>query len=339
MTEELRAEVNTSLSSADRAVGGLGFVGLQFGLTLLVCASSGLIVVTILRNVSLSSQYFFWYLLNFVASIFVFRLAYLALTIGLLRKFAGTGISLVSSPDVCLFYLMIGSFYRAVMHMSVLLIALERYITILKPLTHCYILTDKRIKYSIASTWFIATCYTVGMVVHRYVYDAPGVIAGCNIEIYGIWKIYVSQMTVSILVFISVLAMYMHLHVIGRKHLRIIEAERRIFSLVRYQRSLRRSKVAFMITLQIFCLEVPVYILTMMYLMKAGQLYAKYAFLLISLGQISQPAFYALFSSEFRKALKKLMKQSAVQPLGDHLHVGSGRFRRDLRGEDAPGRF
>lgn len=73
MAEEVRAEVNNSLSSADRGQGGMGFVGLQLGLTLLVCASSGLIAVTILRNVSLSSQYFFWYLLNFVASIFVFR--------------------------------------------------------------------------------------------------------------------------------------------------------------------------------------------------------------------------------------------------------------------------
>lgn len=268
-----------------------------------------------------------------------YRLAYLALAIGLLRKFAGTGSSFVSSPDVCLFSNIMGSFYRAVMHMSVLLIALERYITILKPLTHCYILTDKRIKYSIASTWLIATCYIMGMVVHRYMYDAPEVISGCSIEIYDIWKIYVSQMTVSILVFISVLVMYMHLHVIGRKHLRIIEAERRMFSLVRYQRNLKRSKVAFMITLQIFCVEVPVYILSILSLTKAEQLYARYAFLLISLGQISQPAFYALFSSEFRKALKKLMKQSAVQPLDDHLDVGFRRFRRGQRREDAPGRF
>lgn len=260
------------------------------------------------------------------------------LAIWLLRKFAGTGTSFVSSPDVCFYSLMMGSFYRVVMHMSVLMIALERYITILKPLTHCYILTDRRIKYSIASTWLIASCYIVGFAVHRYVYDAPEVIVGCNVETFHVWRIYVSHMSVCTLVFLSVLVMYGHLHVIGRKHLRIIEAERRMFSLTRYQRSLKRSRVAFMITLQIFCVEVPVFIFGIMSLTHAEQLYARIAFLLVSLGQISQPAFYALFSSEFRKALKKLIKQAAVQPLDD-LDIGVGMFRRDPRQENALERF
>lgn len=75
MADEVGAEVNTSsFSVVDRSFGGMGFVGLQLGLTLLVWASSGLIAVTILRSVSLSSQYFFWYLLNFVANIILFRL-------------------------------------------------------------------------------------------------------------------------------------------------------------------------------------------------------------------------------------------------------------------------
>lgn len=220
----------------------------------------------------------------------------------------------MSDPDICVVTLMTWSCYRVVMHLSVLLIALERYITILKPLTHCYILTDKRIRYSIVATWLTGFCYVLGMYIHRCMYDAPERIVACGIELYEIWKIIISQMIVSILAFIAAIVMYTHLHFIGRKHLRVIEAERRMFGLVHYQRNLRRSKVAFLISLQIILIEVPVYILGMASLVRNEQVYAKGSFLLISVSQLFQPAFYALFSTEFRKALKKLVRRSAVRP-------------------------
>lgn len=223
------------------------------------------------------------------------------------------------SPDECFFINIVFSLYRSLTSTSVLFMALERYITILKPLTHCYILTERRIRLSLAASWAISFAFVAALVGLRVAYPDPVREDKCDINNdFQVWKVNLTQISIDALVYAAVIVIYIHLHVIARRHLRVIERERRFFGLVQFQRNLKRTSVAFRITLFLLALEVPLFALNLLRTFASDRQeltrYSDYMFFLSLLRQLLQPAFYTLFSSDFRKSLLLLVCRNRVAP-------------------------
>lgn len=209
---------------------------------------------------------------------------------------------------------------------TLLLIALERYVTILKPLTHCYILTDLRIKGSIVASWMVASIYMIWTILHRILLEPPQEdIPHCLVTLYRMKRIHTAQFAVGIVVFAFVVPfIYFHLHIIAKKHLQVIERERRLFGLAQLKRNVTRSNTALKITLSLIVVEFP--FLTLNFVRMHGtssqaqeHLLTKVSAVILLLSQIIQPVLYATISPDFRRSFRSLWGRNRVQPVvGDY---------------------
>lgn len=228
----------------------------------------------------------------------------------------------VTNPEVCIWTQAVFSYYRSILCSTLLLIALERYITILKPLTHCYIITDRRIKASIFTSWGVASIYMIWTILQRITLDPPkGDITYCHGMIYGIRRIHLVQWAVGIVVItIIVPFIYIHLHIIARKHLEVIQQERRLFGLAQHNRNVTRSNTALKITLTLITVEIPFLTINLVRMYGTTSealehLLTKVCAVSLLLSHIIQPVLYATISPDFRKSFRSLLGRNRVQPL------------------------
>ncbi|XP_042878793.1 melanocortin receptor 5-like [Penaeus japonicus] len=238
------------------------------------------------------------------------------------RNFLDSGKYAITSPDVCFAANVLVSSYRSVACSSIFLMALERYVTIRNPLTHCYILTERRIWLSIAGTWLLAFSFAAGLFAHRASFQAPTEVTFCSLDLFEVRRVNAAQICFGSCLYACVLAIYVHLHVIARQHLRIIEEERRSFGLAQYQRNVKRSSVALRITLFILSVDVPIYVMNVVLWNSPtgdGEKYMKAIIMLLVVSQILQPLFYSLLSPDFRKSLRSLFRRNRVEPQGGGL--------------------
>ncbi|XP_047498444.1 melanocortin receptor 5-like [Penaeus chinensis] len=312
------------------------YVGTQLTLMLGVWASAGVVVLTIMNSSHTRGQYMYWFLLNLSVSTIISGCGeirrpgqtslYHPMTMGVaFKNFLDTGKYAITSPDICFAANVLVSSYRSVACSSIFLMALERYVTIRKPLTHCYILTGRRIRLSISGTWALAFSFAAGLFVHRLAFKAPSRISFCSLDLFEVRRVNAAQICFGSCLYVCVLAIYVHLQVIARRHLRIIEEERRSFGLAQYQRNVKRSSVALRITLFILSVDVPIYVMNVLLWVSPradGEKYMKGIIMLLVVSQILQPLFYSLLSSDFRKSLRSLFGRNRVGP-----EAGGGRVR------------
>lgn len=233
------------------------------------------------------------------------------------KNFLATGKYAITSPDVCFAANVLVSSYRSVACSSIFLMALERYVTIRKPLTHCYILTGRRIRLSISGTWALAFSFAAGLLAHRLAFRAPSRISFCSLDLFEVRRVNAAQICFGSCLYACVLAIYVHLQVIARRHLKIIEEERRSFGLAQYQRNVKRSNVALRITLFILSVDVPIYVMNVLLWVSPrgdGEKYMKGIIMLLVVSQTVQPLFYSLLSPDFRKSLHSLFGRNRVGP-------------------------
>ncbi|XP_063587624.1 beta-4C adrenergic receptor-like [Penaeus indicus] len=299
-----------------------GFMAVQILLAAGVFLSVAVIAATILHSPRTRAQYLYWYLLNLSIATLISGLTYIFLVAWCFSEYIQSGMYSVTNPEVCIWTQAVFSYYRSILCSTLLLIALERYITILKPLTHCYIITDCRIKTSIFASWGVASIYMIWTILQRITLDPPKEdITYCYRTIYGIWRIHLVQWAVGIVVItIIVPFIYIHLHIIARKHLEVIQRERRLFGLAQHNRNVTRSNTALKITLTIVIVEVPFLIINFvrMYWTTSEDLehlLTKVSFVFLPLSHIIQPVLYATISPDFRKSFRSLLGRNRVQPL------------------------
>lgn len=229
----------------------------------------------------------------------------------------------IPDPEVCLWTLTVFSFYRSVLCSSLLLIALERYITIMKPLTYCYILTDARIKASILASWGVASTYMIGAIIHRLVLDPPKEdMLYCQGSIYEMRRVHIAQGIVGVVICCIIPFIYCHLQIIARRHLIEIERERRLFGLAQFKRNVKRSNVALKITLSFILLEIPFFTVNFMRMYGTASEDQEHLLMKVSgvsflLSLIAQPVMYVAMSPDFRKSFRSLLGRNRVLPLDD----------------------
>ena len=194
--------------------------------------------------------------------------------------------------------------------LSFLGVSLERYVTILRPLTYCYILTDFRISIVIGLTWALGLLFGVFPLLVYAVRDDSG--CCCAFGSVRTYPPLLLTHVLHLLITLMVIGLYVHLRYIAARAMAEIRREQSYFRLRSISRNLRSANFAFAASV---C-HLGVLLLTNLFSLATTFSSSEGGvdvpmFLALNaiayVDQILQPVVYAMFSPDFRRSARRLL--------------------------------